>query len=154
MSDNPFKPSEKDIEALSHSIFEPEIVTEDQLTIKGANPPVIVDGKEITQIDVTDDNKSIAAKHIRDTLNDMRLMLQDMKSLGRASQSSWFYSAAGVLAKNLIDGAKVLHALENDKNPKDGSPKTVQNHLHLAVTSDQMSEMVQAHIKKKKNGEA
>lgn len=153
MSDNPFKPSEKDIEALAHSIFEPEVVTEDQLTIKGANPPVIIDGKEITQIDVTDDNKSIAAKHIRDTLNDMRLMLQDMKSLGRASQSSWFYSAAGVLAKNLIDGAKILHALESEKN-QDKSPKTVANHLHLAVTSDQMSEMVQAHIKKKRNGEA
>lgn len=150
-NDDKYKPSQKVIEEIAHSVLddgdEKAVIAVPE--IEGHVPRLA----EEQVIELNEGNTRVAVDHIKDTLNTLKNLLDDLKKLAPASQQGFLFQTAAMIAKTRIEGSNMLAALEN--NPKKASEENRggvrSNHLHLNVTSAQFGEFIASQVKKSKN---
>lgn len=124
-----YAPDTKLVQSLASPIVKadvktPEVIDKDQFV------PSAQDGGDIV---LSSENTEIAINHIKDTLDTLKKLLDDLKELAPASQQGFFFQTASVIAKTRLDGANMLASLQDpSKKPKEEKRGgTRSNHLHL-----------------------
>lgn len=146
-----YKPEAEVVEALARPVID-EKPTQEIIPEIAGHTPTLCPQQTITV--TSSENKELAVKHIRNTLDSLEHLLNDLNKLAPASQKGFMYQTAAMIAKTLLDGSHMLHALDaSEQKPKETRGGATSNHLHLNLTSAQMAELVEAQIKKNKNGE-
>lgn len=151
MSDSKeYTPTSAEIEGLAKPAIDPAPTV--PVEIEGYKPTLAAN----QSIAVTsEETKQKALESIQETMDDLKHFLKDIKSLAPASQSSYFYQVAALIAKTRVDAARVLFELSNGGAPaKDKRGGPTSQHIHLNMTSAQMADVVAKQIKaKKENGD-
>lgn len=95
--------------------------------------------------ELSDSNKTVAIKTIRETLDGLLEVFEGMKAVGKAAQNAYMYQSLALMAKEIINSSVALHKL--DDAPAPGGKQV--NHLHVSVTSDKMGELLKEQRLKK-----
>lgn len=157
--DSKYKPDPEDIAALS----KPAIMMNDHRTRE--HPVVIPEitglivnpNTELQHIEIQPNNVKQAADIVLKQIKTMVAVVDDLKLLAIASQSSYMFETIGKLSKEIINGAKILAELDEPATPENpNSKRPIVNNLNLSVTSDQIIDLVSKQMsrdpKKYKNG--
>lgn len=102
------------------------------------------------------ENTQLAISHIKDTLDALKDLLQELREMAPASQSPQLFQTASILSKTRLDGANMLANLCNGSEKKEKKESSAtpakSNHLHLNVTSAQFGELIATQVKRAKDG--
>lgn len=147
MSDeNNYKPDPKVIATLANPVITANgRPTELPVVIPEIEGLIIRDDHDLQHITIQESNKERAAVIIAKQIETMVGIVNDLRLLAVASQSSYMFDTAGKISKNIIEGAKILYELEDFKE----GPKKTVNNLNLSLTSDQINDLVTNQLRSK-----